>query len=208
MYSFGILPPVILSENSYPAPGSRGVRLITTSAYWPEPPVWRTNFSRMFSTGLPAVSRYATCGRPTFASTLNSRFSRSTMISRWSSPMPPISVWPVSSSDETRKVGSSSARRARPAPSLSWSAFDFGSTATWMTGSGKVIDSSTIGAFSAASVSPVVVFFRPTPAAISPAMISSRSSRWFACIWRMRPMRSVLPVVVFRTRSPALIFPE
>ena len=26
---------------------------MTTSAYWPEPPVWRTNFSRMFSTALP-----------------------------------------------------------------------------------------------------------------------------------------------------------
>ena len=31
-------------------------------------------------------------------------------------------------------------------PSLSWSAFDFGSTATEITGSGNVIDSSTIGA--------------------------------------------------------------
>ena len=79
------------------------------------------------------------------------------MISRWSSPMPAISVWPVSSSVLTRKVGSSSARRASPEPSLSWSAFDFGSTATEITGSGKVIDSSTIGALSTASVSPVVV---------------------------------------------------
>jgi threonine synthase len=60
----------------------------------------------------------------------------------------------------------------------------------------------------AASVSPVVVDLRPTPAAISPAMISSRSSRWFACIWRMRPTRSVRPVVVLRTRSPALSVPE
>ena len=130
------------------------------------------------------------------------------MISRCSSPMPAISVWPVSSSEVTRNVGSSSERRARPLPSLSWSAFDFGSTATEITGSGKVIDSSTIGADSAASVSPVVVDLRPTPAAISPAPISSRSSRWFACIWRMRPIRSVLPVVVFMTRSPALILPE
>ena len=130
------------------------------------------------------------------------------MISRCSSPMPEMSVCPVSSSVVTRKVGSSSARRCRPAPSLSWSAFDFGSTATEITGSGNVIDSSTIGAFSAASVSPVVVFLRPTPAAISPAMIESRSSRWFACIWRMRLMRSVLPVIVFRTRSPALSVPE
>ena len=121
--------------------------------------------------------------------------------------MPAISVWPVSSSVVTRKVGSSSARRARPEPSLSWSAFDFGSTATEITGSGKVIDSSTIGALSIASVSPVVVCLRPTAAAISPAPISSRSSRWFACIWRMRLTRSVLPSDVFRTRSPALSLP-
>ena len=93
-------------------------------------------------------------------------------------------------------------------PSLSWSPFVFGSIATEMTGSGNVIDSSTIGALSTASVSPVVVCFRPTAAAISPAPISSRSSRWFACIWRMRPMRSVLPFVVLRTRSPALTWPE
>ena len=122
--------------------------------------------------------------------------------------MPAIRVWPVSSSVRTRKVGSSSASRCSPVPSLSWSAFDFGSTATEITGSGKVIDSSLIGAVSVASVSPVVVSFRPTPAAISPAPISSRSSRWFACICRMRPIRSVLPVVVFSTRPPALRWPE
>ena len=122
--------------------------------------------------------------------------------------MPAMSVWPVSSSVRTRNVGSSSASRWRPAPSLSWSPFVFGSIATEITGSGNVIDSSTIGAVSIASVSPVVVCFRPTAAAISPAPISSRSSRWFACIWRMRPIRSVLPFVVLSTRSPALIRPE
>ena len=122
--------------------------------------------------------------------------------------MPEIRVWPVSSSVWTRKVGSSSDRRCRPAPSLSWSAFVFGSIATAITGSGKSIDSSTIGAVSIASVSPVVELLIPTPAAISPAPISSRSSRWFACICRMRPMRSVLPVLVFMTRSPAFSWPE
>ena len=91
---------------------------------------------------------------------------------------------------------------------MSWSPFVFGSIATEITGSGKVIDSSTIGALSIASVSPVVDCLIPTPAAISPAPISSRSSRWFACIWRMRPIRSVLPFVVLRTRSPALSVPE
>ena len=130
------------------------------------------------------------------------------MISRWSSPIPEIRVCPVSSSVRTRKVGSSSVRRCRPAPSLSWSPFVFGSIATEMTGSGKSIDSSRIGAVSVASVSPVVVDLSPTVAAISPATICSRSSRWLACICRIRPTRSVLPVVVLRTRSPELIWPE
>jgi hypothetical protein len=72
-----------------------------------------------------------------------------------------MSVCPVSSSDETRKVGSSSARRWSAVASLSWSAFVRGSIATEMTGSGNDMDSSTIGAESTASVSPVVVNFRP-----------------------------------------------
>ena len=91
---------------------------------------------------------------------------------------------------------------------MSWSAFVFGSMATEITGSGKSIDSSWIGAVSMASVSPVVECLSPTAAAISPAPISSRSSRWLACICRIRPMRSVLPLVVFSTRSPALTWPE
>ena len=122
--------------------------------------------------------------------------------------MPAMSVWPVSSSVRTRKVGSSSASRWSAVASLSWSAFVFGSIATAMTGSGKVIDSSRIGAESAASVSPVVVCFRPTAATISPAPISGRSSRWFACIWSRRPTRSVLPFDAFSTRSPARTVPE
>src|SRR6202158_4468205 len=47
---------------------------------------------------------------------------RSTMISRCSSPMPEISVCPVSGSVDTRKVGSSCASRCMATPSLSWSA--------------------------------------------------------------------------------------
>ena len=43
--------------------------------------------------------------------------------------MPPMTVWPVSSSSLTVKVGSSSARRWIAVPSFSWSAFDFGSMA-------------------------------------------------------------------------------
>ena len=49
-------------------------------------------------------------------------------------------------------------------PSFSWSALVFGSTATWITGSGKVIDSSTIGDCGSQSVSPVVVSFSPITA--------------------------------------------
>ena len=61
--------------------------------------------------------------------------------------MPAMIVWPVSSSvrDAEGRVllGRGAAGRA---PSLSWSPFVFGSIATAITGSGKVIDSSTIGA--------------------------------------------------------------
>jgi hypothetical protein len=44
----------------------------------------------------------------------------------------------------------------------------FGSMATRMTGSGKSMDSRTIWCLSSQRVSPVVVFFRPTAAAMSP----------------------------------------
>src|SRR5580698_1729309 len=86
---------------------------------------------------------------------------RSTMISRCSSPIPEMTVWPVSSSVRTRNVGSSSASFWRAMPILSCSALVFGSTATEMTGSGNVICSRTIGYFSSQSVSPVVVLRRP-----------------------------------------------
>ena len=43
------------------------------------------------------------------------------------------------------KVGSSSASFCRPLSILSWSALDLGSTETWITGSGKSIDSSCSG---------------------------------------------------------------
>ena len=59
--------------------------------------------------------------------------------------MPPMMVWPVSSSCCTWKVGSSSASFWMAVDSFSWSPLVFGSMATEMTGSGKVIDSSTIG---------------------------------------------------------------
>ena len=108
----------------------------------------------------------------------------------------------------TRKVGSSSASRWRAIDILSWSALVLGSTASSMTGSGKVIDSSTTGLSSAVSVSPVVVFLRPTAAAMSPALTWSISSRWLACIWRMRPTRSFSPFVLLNTYEPVLSVPE
>ena len=108
-----------------------------TFANWPEPPVCFLWVNSCFSTVLVMVSRYATCGLPTLASTLNSRRMRSTRMSRWSSPIPPMTVWPVSSSSSTEKVGSSSASFWIAMPSFSWSDLVFGSMETWMTGSGE-----------------------------------------------------------------------
>ena len=72
------------------------------------------------------------------------------MISRCSSPMPAMIVWPVSVSVRTRNVGSSSASLASDEPSFSWSALVFGSMAMSMTGSGNTIDSRSTGCFLAA----------------------------------------------------------
>ena len=83
--------------------------------------------------------------------------------------MPEISVWPVSSLVRTWKVGSSSARRPSAIDIFSWSTFVLGSTATLMTGSGKMMFSRWIGASAAASVSPVITCLMPTAAAMSPA---------------------------------------
>ena len=113
--------------------------------------------------------------------------------------MPEITVWPVSSSVRTWKVGSSSDSAARALPILSWSALVLGSTATWMTGSGNSSASSTIGCLGSDSVSPVLVSLSPMAATMSPANTASMSSRWLACICRRRPIRSLLVVRVLRT---------
>ena len=78
-------------------------------------------------------------------STLNSRRKRSTMISKCNSPIPAITVWPVSSLVNVLKVGSSSANLAKAKPILSWSFLVFGSIANSITGSGNTIDSRIIG---------------------------------------------------------------
>ena len=117
-------------------------------------------------------------------------------------------VWPVSSSVRTWNVGSSSESEPSALPSLSWSTLVLGSTATEMTGSGNSMRSSTIGCVGSQSVSPVVVFLRPTAATMSPAKTASMSSRWFACICRMRPIRSLRSFVALRTAEPVVIVPE
>ena len=122
------------------------------------------------------------------------------MISRCSSPIPEILVWPVSLSVSTLKVGSSCMSLARPLPSFSWSLFVFGSTASAMTGAGNWIDSRTTGCSGSQIVSPVVTLRRPTAAAMSPAQTSLISSRLLACIFRRRPMRSFWPRVGVETR--------
>ena len=78
--------------------------------------------------------------------------------------MPLMMVWPVSWFCSVRNVGSSSASFWMATPSFSWSAFVFGSIATSMTGSGKVIDSSTTWLVGSHRVSPVVVSLRPMTA--------------------------------------------
>ena len=98
--------------------------------------------------------------------------------------------------------------RASALPSLSWSTLVFGSMATEITGSGNSMRSSTIGCDGSQSVSPVVVFFSPTAATMSPAKTASLSSRWFACICRRRPMRSFLSFVALSTGLPAESLPE
>ena len=78
--------------------------------------------------------------------------------------MPPITVWPVSTSWCTLKVGSSSASFWIDRLSFSWSLLVFGSMATSITGSGNVIDSRTTCLFGSHKVSPVVVSLSPITA--------------------------------------------
>jgi len=117
---------------------------------------------------LRIVSRYATCGRPTLACTLYSRSMRSTIISKCNSPMPEISVCPVSGSVER---GTSDLLRQ---PLHRHAQFVLVGFRLWLdghgiTGVGKSIFSRMIGLVSSHSVSPVLTLFRPTQAQISPA---------------------------------------
>ena len=56
MYSRGIEPPTILFSKTKPLPGSVGSTSISTSPYWPRPPVCRTKRPRA-SAFLRIVSR-------------------------------------------------------------------------------------------------------------------------------------------------------
>ncbi len=107
-----------------------------------------------------------------------------------------------------RKVGSSSDSRCSAVVSFSWSCLVFGSMARWITGSGKVIRSRITGSEVSVSVSPVVVNLRPTAATMSPAETDSTSSRWFACIIRSRPTRSLRSFVALMMPVPLAIDPE
>ena len=108
----------------------------------------------------------------------------------------------------TLNDGSSWASFPRAIDIFSWSALDFGSTATEITGSGKSILSNTISFDPSHSVSPVVISLRPIHAAISPALISFNSFLLLECIWTILPMRSFLPFVELITESPTDTTPE
>mmetsp|Transcript_68925 Transcript_68925/g.162070 ORF Transcript_68925/g.162070 Transcript_68925/m.162070 type:complete len:257 (-) Transcript_68925:1321-2091(-) len=205
-YSLGTVPPTTSLVNSKPSPGL-GSKVMQSFAYCPEPPdcfLWVYHSS----IGSVMVSRYATWGLPMFASTLNSRLSRSMMISKCSSPMPSMTVWLDSSSRLKRKEGSSAASFASASPNLSASFWESGSQETLITGSGNSIFSRTMGESMAHKVSPVVVSFKPTMAMMSPAWASLISSRLFECISTIRPMRSLDLVLGFHTISPAFTLPE
>ena len=199
MYSFGIAPPFISSTNSNSS--SAGSILIKTCPYCPLPPDCFAYFAS-HSTGFVIASLYATCGFPTFASTLNSLFILSTRTSKCNSPIPEIIVCPDSSSELTRNEGSSCASFPSAIDIFSWSGFDFGSTAKDMTGSGNSILSSTTRSFGSERVSPVVTFFNPIHAAMSPARTSLISSLLFECICTILPILSFSSLTVFTTPSP------
>ena len=65
-----------------------------------------------------------------------------------------------------------------------------------MTAGGILMDSNKIGCSSSQSVSPVLVYFMPTRATISPALASLISSRSFALMRKMRPTRSLFSLLV------------
>ena len=116
------------------------------------------------------------------------------MISRCNSPIPEITVCPVSSSTFTLNEGSSSASLFKAVHIFSWSAFDFGSTEIEITGSGNSIDSTKKISFTSQRVSQVFVFFNQTIAQIFQAGISWISNLLLACICKSLQTLSFSPV--------------
>ena len=126
---------------------------------------------------------------------MNSSLNLVTITSKCNSPTPEIIFWPVSLFVVNLNVGSSSANLSKPIVIFSWSAFVFGSIASEITGSEKLIDSRSNSLFSSQSVSPVVVDFKPTAAPISPALTSSTSSLLFEFMITKRENLSLTPFV-------------
>ena len=94
-------------------------------------------------------------------------------------------------------------------PSFSWSPLVLGSMATWMTGSGNVIDSSTIGcAGSHKRVARGGVLEADERVDVTRAGASSTGFSLLACIWKSFPMRSFLPLVELTTWAPVPTLPE
>ena len=108
--------------------------------------------------------------------------------------MPEMRVSPVSWSVCTLKDGSSMASLDRAKPKRSWSALLLGSMAMEMTGSGKSMDSRIMGLSGSHRLWPVMVFFSPSTAAISPATDVLISSRLSAYMRTSLPIRSFLVV--------------
>ena len=57
------------------------------------------------------------------------------------------------------------------------------------------------------SVSPVVMFFRPDTATMSPVRATAMSSRLLACMSRILEMRSLLPLLLFSAYVPCASCP-
>ena len=136
---------------------------MTAWPYWPRPPVWRTNLPSIFSTGRPkrlAVGDLRPADVRVDRELAHQAVDDDLEVELAHAGDQGLAGLVVGADAERRVLLGRGA--AGPAPSLSWSAFVFGSIATAITGSGKSIDSSLIGAVSIASVSPVVVFLRPT----------------------------------------------
>mmetsp|Transcript_46217 Transcript_46217/g.109378 ORF Transcript_46217/g.109378 Transcript_46217/m.109378 type:complete len:232 (+) Transcript_46217:846-1541(+) len=156
---------------------SSGSRRMVTSAVtaFPFSVPW---YWKAFSTGWVTISRCEICTFPAWHLTLNCRSSLVRITSKCSSPIPPMTVSPVSRSSVTRRLGSSRVRHWRPKSSCGWSSPVSASRVQKKTAGGTCMPRRVAGCLSEdkTSVSPVRVPFRPTTATIPPALNSSTSS--------------------------------